>query len=706
MLRDANQNVAVNRLNQSNTSTTAAGATTALTAASSYIHTLVGTGGQTYTMPDATTLTTGVAFLFNNRASGTLTLQDFAAGPIGTIAAGGAAAVFLTANGTVAGTWDLHGYLPEGVTWGTNALNLGSTVISNGTWQGGTIDTAYGGTGLTTFAAANNALYSTSASALTAGTLPVAAGGTGVTTSTGATSVVLSDSPALTGTVTIGSTTGASTVTLGQSTGTSTVNIATGVTNAISSKTINIATNGTGGTDTINIGRTAVVNGVTNINIGTQQRASNATTININTGATGGNANTTIGSGIGGSLTQINGPFYVSGDSNYQVLLGSPTSTGNLIVGQSTVSQTTSIQTGATASGSTKTINIGTGGLTGSTTTIAVGSTIGTTTTVNGIVNVSGLTASQPVFTDASKNLVSVATVPIANGGTNSTATATAGGIGYGTGTAHAYTTAGTSGQVLTSAGAGVPTWTTPTTGTVTSVTGTSPVASSGGATPAISLSANYGDTLNPYASKTANFVLAAPNGAAGVPTFRAVVAADIPTLNQNTTGTASNVTGNVAILNGGTGATTALAGYNALSPMTTLGDITYEGAGASALRLGIGSTNQVLTVVGGVPAWASLPAAGVTSIAGTTNQITASASTGAVTLSTPSTFIAPGSIAATTTVTGTILNATSGFILNGLTISSSYTIAASTGAHSVGPMTINSGVTVTVSSGSRWVVL
>lgn len=50
-------------------------------------------------------------------------------------------------------------------------------------------------------------------------------------------------------------------------------------------------------------------------------------------------------------------------------------------------------------------------------------------------------------------------TLPIANGGTNSTATATDGGIGYGTGTAHAYTAAGTAGQVLTSAGVGIPTW-------------------------------------------------------------------------------------------------------------------------------------------------------------------------------------------------------------------------------------------------------
>jgi hypothetical protein len=37
-----------------------------------------------------------------------------------------------------------------------------------------------------------------------------------------------------------------------------------------------------------------------------------------------------------------------------------------------------------------------------------------------------------------------------------------------------------------------------------------------------------------------------------------AIQAADVPTLNQNTTGTAANVTGTVAVLNGGTGATTA----------------------------------------------------------------------------------------------------------------------------------------------------
>jgi hypothetical protein len=50
-------------------------------------------------------------------------------------------------------------------------------------------------------------------------------------------------------------------------------------------------------------------------------------------------------------------------------------------------------------------------------------------------------------------------TLPIANGGTNSTTTPTAGAVPYGTGTAYAFTSAGTAGEVLTSNGASAPTW-------------------------------------------------------------------------------------------------------------------------------------------------------------------------------------------------------------------------------------------------------
>ena len=121
--------------------------------------------------------------------------------------------------------------------------------------------------------------------------------------------------------------------------------------------------------------------------------------------------------------------------------------------------------------------------------------------------------------------------------------------------------------------------------------TGLSGTSYTGSAAITIALASGYGDTLNPYASKTANFVLAAPNGVAGVPTFRAIVAADIPTLNQNTTGTAANVTGTVAVANGGTGVTTStgtgsvvlsasptFTGTISAASLTLSGDLTING--------------------------------------------------------------------------------------------------------------------------------
>jgi hypothetical protein len=48
---------------------------------------------------------------------------------------------------------------------------------------------------------------------------------------------------------------------------------------------------------------------------------------------------------------------------------------------------------------------------------------------------------------------------------------------------------------------------------------------------------------------------------------------------------------GTLAVANGGTGASSALAGFNALSPMTTVGDIEYEAAGPTAARLGGNTT-------------------------------------------------------------------------------------------------------------------
>jgi hypothetical protein len=67
-----------------------------------------------------------------------------------------------------------------------------------------------------------------------------------------------------------------------------------------------------------------------------------------------------------------------------------------------------------------------------------------------------------------------------------------------------------------------------------------------------------------------------------------------------------SALTGTVSLINGGTGvaAASANAAFDALSPMTTAGDIIYENATPTATNLPIGTTGQVLTVASGLPAW------------------------------------------------------------------------------------------------------
>ena len=240
--------------------------------------------------------------------------------------------------------------------------------------------------------------------------------------------------------------------------------------------------------------------------------------------------------------------------------------------------------------------------------------------------------------------------------------------------------------------------------GTVTSVTGTSPVASSGGATPAISLSAGYGDTLNPYASKTANYVLAAPNGSAGVPTFRAVVAADIPTLNQNTTGSAATLT---------TGRTIAITGDLAYTSPSFDGSANVTAAGTLAtVNSNVGSfTNASVTVnAKGLITAVSTGTGGAavsndTTTASNLFPLFASATTG-----TPSTIFTSNAKYLYKPSTGELKVdvpvAGNGIMVNSTTVSTSYTIASGTNGFSVGAITIASGQAVTVASGQRWLIL
>ena len=400
---------------------------------------------------------------------------------------------------------------------------------------------------------------------------------------------------------------------------------------------------------------------------------------------------------------------------------------------------------------------------------------------------------------------------------------------------------------------------TTPAAGTFTNVSGTWV-----GTTVAVAYGGSGATTaqgaMNTFAGSVTSGSYLRGNGTNVV--MSAIQAADVPTLNQNTTGTASNVTGTVAIANGGTGQTTASAGFNALSPVTTTGDLIIGNGANSSTRLPIGANSYVLTSNGTTATWAA-STGGVTSFsAGTTGFTPSTGTTGAVTLAgtlnvanggtgltsltanyipygngtsafnssanfayngtylrvgatTPlagatnpitaftgstngyvQTYILNGNSGtsasadlvayadnstdahgwadmgftsstyadATYTVTGkneaylfgsaptgagstgnmvyatdstgsanahqfyvggftqaksawkaqidstgikaTQVNATNGFIVNSMTVSSNYTIATGDSAMSVGPMTIASGVVVTVSSGSRWVVI
>ena len=120
------------------------------------------------------------------------------------------------------------------------------------------------------------------------------------------------------------------------------------------------------------------------------------------------------------------------------------------------------------------------------------------------------------------------------------------------------------------------------------------------------------------------------------------------------------NLTNALGIGYGGTGQVTAGAAFNALSPITTTGDLILGNGTNSATRLGIGTSGYVLTAGATTASWQ--PASGA---------------------------VASGAIYTNTT-----------------TISSNYTISSGNNGFSVGPITISSGYAVTVATGQRWVIL
>ena len=215
----------------------------------------------------------------------------------------------------------------------------------------------------------------------------------------------------------------------------------------------------------------------------------------------------------------------------------------------------------------------------------------------------------------------------------------TAGGIAYGTGPALAVSAAGSSGQVLTSAGAGTPTWTTPTTGTVTAVSVVSANGlagtSSGGATPALTLSTTVTgvvkgngtalsaataatDYVAPSAYASANGLTMATARLLGRTTASTGAAEEISvagglTLSAGTltgaSGTVTSVTGTPPVVSSGgatpaismPAATTSVNGYLTSTDWTTFNN---KGSGTvtsvAALTLGTTGTDLTSTVANG----------------------------------------------------------------------------------------------------------
>ena len=163
VLRDGNQNIFANNFIPNTTITTASSTPINLTVASAQYQIVNGTiTSQQFNLPDATTLTIGETYYFNNNLTYSSVQVNAHDGSTSILAlqAGGAAHVVLLSNSTTNGTWDVHYYVPASVSWGnaTLSFNSASSISGSVSWQGNAVGIAYGGTGQTTANAAFNAL--------------------------------------------------------------------------------------------------------------------------------------------------------------------------------------------------------------------------------------------------------------------------------------------------------------------------------------------------------------------------------------------------------------------------------------------------------------------------------------------------------------------------------------------------------------------
>jgi hypothetical protein len=171
-------------------------------------------------------------------------------------------------------------------------------------------------------------------------------------------------------------------------------------------------------------------------------------------------------------------------------------------------------------------------------------------------------------------------------------------------------------------------------------------------------------------------------------------------------TSTSALTTGTLPIASGGTGQTTASAAFNALSPITTTGDLILGNGSNSATRLPIGANGYLLTSNGTTAVWTAAPTsmvypgAGIPNSTGTAWATSYAVSgTGDVALTTSPVFTTPnlGTPSAATLTNASGLPISSG--VSGLGTGVATALAVNTGT--AGSVVVDGGALGTPSSGT-----